>query len=445
MILNGFLFHYRAPFTRRDLYLEYESVFCGKLRADGIRAVRILLTCKNTVSRTHVMANMSLDRGRLLDVVTNAPPAWWNTVMPKFETNESKVERRWEALSGVSVGTTDLAICFPVHNERKGVRSSLAALLAGLIPLDARIHLIIVTNASRDGSAAVINGFLSAISETESIPAPKSLDEGLDARASRVTIGNLEISHYVTSTRGKANAQTLATRIAREFGTEFVVSLDSDSTIEPDAVALLYGRLKSFGSSATDDLPSVVFGSIHEQLKPGLGAPLVRALLAFRRTRAEQDRWAFHGALMGWQADWLLRHGGMPQCIIEDRAAAVMAHESDAKIGHSTGATWVYHPSDPYELLGVRKRFIRGAHQLLTKFPSEKARRFLSEMYPDIVPAFSERREKFFDGLVSEPGVFRRAIRCARFVGMELLIRLAKRDAARLKNESNWEAATSSK
>ncbi|MBN8550467.1 MAG: glycosyltransferase family 2 protein [Deltaproteobacteria bacterium] len=317
-----------------------------------------------------------------------APVGWAERVRHQAEVPADERDAHWLKHTGVQTRDSYFTLVVPIHNEAAGLNTFLGVLMHSFVPRAVNVQIVFVTNGCTDGSAQGIREALETIARYHDDSAPGSnpqvknletslRDDGIREPPIAVAVNSSQYVHIDTDTRGKANALNLGNELALQAGHRVVISIDSDCCPEPAALMTMFAEMHA-EIQRNSERPGVVSGMQSLEWNPE------RELFPAERTPgrmfkthrdANKDARGVLGWLMGWDAQWLQRSGGVPQSVIEDFALGLQAdilgggkRVVDAKI-------WGYGPTERADYWGAYRRWSQGAFQLRDRYAHDQENR----------------------------------------------------------------------
>ncbi|MBE0683504.1 MAG: glycosyltransferase family 2 protein [Anaerolineales bacterium] len=335
-----------------------------------------------------------------VDPMFEQPDGWLRVSLPKIEAatgaitkltgqrmslptfDEARVifqRKNWVKLTNVKPANSHFSIIVPVHNEERTLPSFLGALFASELPSDADIQVVFVLNATTDRSSEIIRnrlGFINHPEEvilSESTCDPRRANVGYRFHQDRIRFLVIE-----TPSAGKANALNLGNEIARREAHEVAINIDANNWVEPDSIALMYGKAKQ--TILDVPLSNVVLVNAREYC-PTRNTQ-IKVSVKIKTQKAEVS-----GCMFAWSTKWINENNGFPQHAIEDYGAGLLALSQKKRIVESDANIWVYSASNSFDENRQVIRFIYGAMQLARRFEKDAiALQILREDFPHLRP-----------------------------------------------------------
>lgn len=386
------------------------------------------------------------------------PDGWLRASLPKMEaSNRAIIElsrniqnpdsynnaqfifqrHHWLKLTGVEPARSRFSIIVPVHDEERSLPSFLGALLTSEIPPIVDAQIIFVVNASSDQSDALIKRRLAHINHHVEIILPDSTyDPKRSNKAYQVCRNKIRFLVVETPVAGKANALNIGNEIARQTGHRLAINIDANNWVEPDSIALMYGRANR---AVVDGLERNVVIINAKEYCPTRNTQ-VQVSVKHKTQNAEVT-----GCMFGWSTDWIYENGGFPQQSIEDYSTGLLALSQKKEIVESEANIWVYSAANFCDENRELARFIYGAMQLARQFSSDPATtQILLEDFPYLRPIGSRLKYYLFQRLKNKHfwGFIRGAL---RWFFNELLILTARQKMRRNPDGQTWEPIRSTK
>ena len=386
------------------------------------------------------------------------PTEWLHVCLPKIEATTRSIieltqkdpshlsldearpeylEQRWRELSRVDLEDTHFTIVIPVHDEIHLLPSFLGAFLASELPWMADIQIIFVVNASGDQSATLIKNRLAYIQTPTEIPlSPSNFDQKRLDTAFEVNRNRIRFLVVETPTVGKANGLNIGNEFARRQNHAIAINIDANNWVEPDSIALLYGRAKQ----AKLDIPESgnVLVNANEFCPTSMTQMQVSARV--KTQKAEVTGWFF-----AWSTQWIHENGGFPQEAIEDYGTGLLALSQKKQIDESEAKIWGYCASNFFDENRELIRFIYGGMQLARRFGNDPlATEILLEDFPHLRPV--SRRLEYYLSKKRNKGKPLKYIRSIlRWLFNELLIFNARQKLRRSPHGQTWDPIHSTK
>ena len=393
-----------------------------------------------------------------VDLMIDQPIEWLRVCLPKMEAATQAIielmrknpgqlsldeartmflEQRWRELSGVSPEDTHFTIVIPVHEEVRLLSSFLGAFLVSELPWMADIQIIFIVNASGDQSATLIKDRLAFIhAPTETILPPSDFDQKRSDIAYQVSQDKIRFLVVETLTAGKANALNIGNELARWQDHAIAINIDANNWVEPDSVALLYGRAKRAIQGTRES--NVVLVNTQEYC-------LKRHTQIDVSVKVKTQKAEVTGCLFAWSTHWIRDNGGFPQKAIEDYGTGLLALSQKKRIVESEAKIWGYCVSNFLDENKELIRFIYGAMQLSQRFENDSlATEILLEDFPHLRPV--GKRLEYYLSIRCEkqqPVKFIRGV--LRWLFNELLILKARQMLRRSPYGQTWDPIRSTK
>ena len=335
-----------------------------------------------------------------VDLMFEQPGGWLRASLPKIEAamrsiieltrktdaqfslgeaRDKFLQEQWRKLTETEPADTHFSVIVPVHNEERSLPSFLGALLGSEIPSTADVSFLFVINASSDQSVSLIKKRLAYINPpTETILPDSAYDsERLDL-AYQVCQNRIRFIVVETPTAGKANALNIGNEIARQRTHKIAINIDSNNWVEPDSIALLYGRAKQ----VLLDVPESKVVIINTSEYCPTRNTQTRVSVKEKTQKAEVT-----GCMFAWATQWVHDNNGFPQQAIEDYGTGLLALSQGKEIADSDASIWVYSAANFFDENRELIRFIYGAMQLARQFENDQvAMQILSEDFPHLRP-----------------------------------------------------------
>lgn len=372
------------------------------------------------------------------ELVDRAPKGWAEHSLPARANLLTDPARAWNEITGVNPGESRFAICLPVHNDEGSVQLALEGVAGSLLPREGDVTVFVIANACSDRSSQKVREYLASLGTCARVKAPTELDPGLRADGTMLRLEGVTFVHFETSTRGKASAQSLATRLALRECHKLIVSVDSDTVVEPDAFARMYSAWRD-NPPAGEAGHKLIFGQRTKVIPDRPISPLLKLLI--QREEVSAAPLQYSGKLMAWDCEWLMSKGGMPRFQMEDYALALIAKRDGLEIKISEGRTWANACGTLPDLLQTWVRWARGIHQLKETFPDRKSGAILEELFPGVGGTFGSRFSALIKKQVDAPSI----TAILRFALREGLLVWGRKQMQERENPEGWEKIRSTK
>lgn len=398
-----------------------------------------------------VPMNISLreDLGYHVFSVLEAPTGWEQATFPPAErsrsdgaSQEASPESVWEKLSGVSVADSKFTVIVPIHNEESSLEGFFGSLMYQKVPPSAPVQIVFVANACSDKSYRMVLDTLTRIGQFSTNSQSIFADATASPMVAFARNGNISFALVSTPTAGKWNALNIGNEFALRAGHRVALCVDSDSWLEPGALALVAGEaLRNL--TGLPGAPTIVSGDPKSEIQ-GAAGPFMQRIIANRMNHAhEAAGWRVAGPLMAWDTKWLDDIGGVPQTKLEDYMLGVISRREGRSIVQSKGTVWQFAPATALDDAKQTRRFVHGAWQILKYFDGDAqvegmVRRELHFMQTT-VDHMIMRFKRMWDNPLGAPG------QVAKFFFLEGVKFLGRMDFERAPEAGTWEKIKTTK
>lgn len=358
-------------------------------------------------------------------LISTAPTKWFETMI--------SADRKCEAPD-----SSNAALVIPIHNEENHIESVLGMICLNKAPIN---RIILVTNGCTDSTLEKIQSWLQFSPKQVAKDYPLLEIDPSISSATSVSAFGIEWSIINTTQPGKANAITLAAQLAIAEQYQWLINIDANNYLEPDALGILTQHL------ATAESRVAVVNGAAKTIRPRKTIKnhirdFIKGKSPLREYIHQPKGVEILGNLHAINLSWFQSIQRVPNTVTEDFSLAILAHSQGMQIEHIEGSySWGFSPIGVSDRVRTYARYTQGFLQTAQMFPDQQDQ---VRREKRLINNWPERWHAHYESLRRSPGI-KKATTFENIIIEEIGRMQGIRRFRKQPHVSTWEAIRSTK